>query len=83
MEKYNRQNTEYHGNQICVEIVEKTNVENGKSSVVEMPWHYWYPEQLSSVAEKNGMRVLNFYGSFDKEPLDQDSDDLIFVISKK
>ncbi len=71
-----------HESQICVEIVEKTDMKSGQSSIIEMFWHYYYPEQLTELAEKNNLRVESFYGSFDKEPMDKDCYDLIFVIKK-
>lgn len=72
-----------HESQICVEIVEKTDTETGHISVIEMPWHYYYPEQLVKLAEKNNFCVKNFYGSFDKDPLDKNSYDLVFVMTKQ
>ncbi|MBI2632890.1 MAG: methyltransferase domain-containing protein [Parcubacteria group bacterium] len=68
--------------QICVELVEKIDLKSGKHSVIEMPWHYYYPKQLKEAAETHSMKVDYFYGSFKKESMTRDSSELIFVIKK-
>lgn len=72
-----------HPNQICVEIIEKINTKNNQRSIIEMPWHYYYPEQLKNLADNNNLKVINFYSTFRKTSLNYDDEDLIFIMRKE
>lgn len=71
-----------HEEQICTEFVEKTDMKSGKYSMVSIPWHYYYPEQLKRMMKKSGMRATTWYGTFLKDPLTRETPELVWVSKK-
>lgn len=71
-----------HEDQMCYEYVEKTNMKTHDYSMVEMPWNYYYPEQVENMLTKSGLKVKHWYGTFQKDPMTKDTPELIWVAEK-
>lgn len=71
-----------HKNQICTEWIERINTKTKEYSMLQLPWYYYYPEQIESMAKAFGMKVKNFYGDFNRSKLNESSKEMIYIISK-
>ncbi len=48
-------------------------------TVIEMRYHYLYPHQLDLLISQSGLRLMAFYGDYDRAPFDEDSDRLLLM----
>jgi hypothetical protein len=54
---------------------------DGQAHEVKAPLalRYFFPLELEALLHYNGFKVLESYGDFDRSPLEQDSQQLIYV----
>ncbi len=71
-----------HDDQICTEYVEKNNAKTHEYSMIGASWHYYYPEQIKKMLTKVGLQAKKWYGTFEKDELNKDNPELIWVAKK-
>jgi SAM-dependent methyltransferase len=73
-----------HLRQVKLETAYRRWQENGREVLLEAPLslRYYFPQELEALLHYNGFTILETYGDWDKTPLTNESQSMIFVCGK-
>ena len=69
-----------HGGQIVRELAPDGSLQ--RSVELDVLLRYLYPTEAVAMVEEAGLRVVEIYGGFDRSPLSEDSEEMVFVCER-